>query len=59
MEDLNLGKHGATRQSWGRESARSIYIEIKTANPEASHQQIGPSYLRKDCRRLRRRNGRC
>jgi hypothetical protein len=35
--ELNVGKYGATRQSWSRTSIRVIYAEIKANKPKATH----------------------
>lgn len=35
----NLGTHGATRQSWSRDSIRQIFREIQAEYPNAGHEQ--------------------
>lgn len=40
MNTENLGTHGATRQSWSRESIRVIYAELKAEHPKADHSRM-------------------
>jgi len=38
--EMNLGTRGATRQSWGRDSIRQFFNEIRLQHPKAGHDKL-------------------